>query len=93
MISIFDPIFQEYEDNKAKLREEIIRSESKVLPDDRFDVDNLNFYTWNVAEIPFRSLQIPFYQRSYRWGLKQVNQLINDVIEFSDNTASSGCIL
>ena len=89
MISIFDPIFQEYEDNKAKLREEIIRSESKVLPDDRFDVDNLNFYTWNVAEIPFRSLQIPFYQRSYRWGLKQVNQLINDVIEFSDNTASS----
>ena len=35
-----------------------------------------------VGEIPFDSLEIPVYQRPYKWTAKNVNQLISDLITF-----------
>lgn len=37
----------------------------------------------NIKDIPFADLEIPEYQRPYKWGVKNVNQLINDLLTFS----------
>lgn len=36
-----------------------------------------------IKDIPFADLEIPEYQRPYKWGVKNVNQLINDLLTFS----------
>lgn len=36
-----------------------------------------------IKDIPFADLEIPGYQRPYKWGVKNVNQLINDLLTFS----------
>lgn len=38
----------------------------------------------SVAELPFDQFVIPPYQRPYKWGVKNVNQLITDVIAFCE---------
>ena len=38
----------------------------------------------SVEELEFDSFVIPPYQRPYKWGVKNVNQLINDFIVFCD---------
>lgn len=37
----------------------------------------------SIKDIPFADLEIPEYQRPYKWGVKNVNQLINDLLTFS----------
>lgn len=56
--------------------------------DDSF-VANTNYSEPNirlasVAELPFDQLIIPPYQRPYKWGVKNVNQLITDVLAFCE---------
>ena len=41
-------------------------------------------YICSISELPFERLLIPYYQRPYKWSTHNVNQLINDVILFSD---------
>lgn len=36
-----------------------------------------------IKDIQFADLEIPEYQRPYKWGVKNVNQLINDLLTFS----------
>ena len=38
----------------------------------------------SVAELPFDQFIIPPYQRPYKWGVKNVNQLITDVLAFCE---------
>jgi hypothetical protein len=38
----------------------------------------------SVEDLPFERFVIPPYQRPYKWGVKNVNQLITDVIAFCD---------
>ena len=38
----------------------------------------------SVAELPFDRFIIPPYQRPYKWGVKNVNQLITDVLAFCE---------
>ena len=38
----------------------------------------------SVADLPFDRFFIPPYQRPYKWGVKNVNQLITDVIAFCE---------
>lgn len=52
-------------------------------------VDNINYSEPNirlasVADLPFDRFFIPPYQRPYKWGVKNVNQLITDVLSFSE---------
>lgn len=35
-----------------------------------------------VMELPFDMMEIPDYQRPYKWTVKNVNQLISDLVEF-----------
>jgi len=35
-----------------------------------------------ICDIPYSSLNIPDYQRTYKWERKQINQLISDILEF-----------
>ena len=56
--------------------------------DDSF-VDNTNYSEPNirltsVADLPFDRFFIPPYQRPYKWGVKNVNQLITDVLSFCE---------
>ena len=56
--------------------------------DDSF-VNNTNYSEPNirlasVAELPFDQFVIPPYQRPYKWGVKNVNQLITDVLAFCE---------
>lgn len=41
-------------------------------------------YICPISELPFEKVLIPYYQRPYKWSTHNVNQLINDVILFSD---------
>jgi len=36
-----------------------------------------------LHKIDFGSLSLPNYQRTYKWGIPQVNQLINDLLQFT----------
>lgn len=52
-------------------------------------VDNTNYSEPNirlasVADLPFDRFCIPPYQRPYKWGVKNVNQLITDVLAFCE---------
>lgn len=38
----------------------------------------------SVADLPFDRFFIPPYQRPYKWGVKNVNQLITDVLAFCE---------
>jgi len=38
----------------------------------------------SIQDLPFERFVIPAYQRPYKWGPKNVNQLINDVITFCE---------
>lgn len=41
----------------------------------------------SVGNLPFERFLIPSYQRPYKWSVKNVNQLISDILEFgSKNT-------
>ncbi len=40
-----------------------------------------------IENIAFKQLIIPPYQRPYKWTAKNVNQLINDIIEFKEQGA------
>lgn len=37
-----------------------------------------------VEDLPFKRFVIPPYQRPYKWGVKNVNQLITDVLSFCE---------
>lgn len=39
----------------------------------------------HVADLMGKSFRIPSYQRGYRWERKQIEQLLNDLLEFNDN--------
>lgn len=42
----------------------------------------------SVGDLPFESFNIPPYQRPYKWGTKNVNLLINDIITFCEKGTS-----
>jgi hypothetical protein len=42
----------------------------------------------SIGDLPFERFVIPPYQRPYKWGVNSVNQLINDIITFSESGTS-----
>ncbi len=83
MSEIFDPILSALTDEKNVI---LRQSEQPELPPpDCMKVDKLKYDIITVKDLPFESLVIPEYQRPYKWGVKNVNQLINDLIAFKAN--------
>ena len=53
-----------------------------IISDTYYSEPNIRLAS--VAELPFDQFVIPPYQRPYKWGVKNVNQLITDVIAFCE---------
>ena len=84
MIALFDPIIIAFM-NEAKQETEIDDSLLDVQHD--LNVKKLKEHTLScdilpIGQIDFDELQIPPYQRTYKWGRKQVIQLIDDILRF-----------
>lgn len=86
IIDVFDPIIKQYVNEHPELfckqeRPETITDRSYTLVSEDIDpTPEIGIKT--VGEIPFDSLEIPVYQRPYKWTAKNVNQLISDLITF-----------
>lgn len=88
LIDIFDPLIETYMEKHHDLFpcNEVL----KVIPDLSYNIVETNvdmppqIDTKSVGELPFDTLEIPAYQRPYKWTAPNVNQLISDLITFRD---------
>lgn len=82
MMDIFDPVFEEF----RQAREEMDKFLAYGNAGTDFDEDGskqlvpLDYAISKVGKIDYSKLKIPGYQRTYKWGRKNVNQLINDIL-------------
>ena len=44
---------------------------------------------WEINKLINRNFRVPTYQRGYRWDVKQVNDLLNDLYEFKNSANTS----
>ena len=81
---IFDPILQKYVNSDDETESKYDEAEcDETLPSpNEMKVTELKYKVLNVKDLPFENLIIPKFQRPYKWGIKNVNQLINDLICF-----------
>ena len=84
---IFDPILQKYANRDDEIEAEIVESECDEIlpPPDKMKVLKLKYQVLYIKDLPFENFIIPQFQRPYKWGIKNVNQLINDLISFMGN--------
>ena len=84
---IFDPVLSRlsagYRNTEA-IMEQMDKREL-LPPADSMQVEKLTYGILKVKELPFNNFIIPEYQRPYKWGVKNVNQLINDLLHFKDS--------
>lgn len=85
MIDLCDPIITRY------INEFMANQQAKSLAYtmDNNDIESHELSTdiSKIIDLPFDSFEIPSYQRPYKWRPKHVNQLINDIISFKNNSA------
>jgi len=88
MMEIFDPIFSRFNEDKKK-EERHLRYGKGILfnKDLATQKKDLEYDIVKVRDLDFSSFKIPDYQRTYKWSGKNVNQLINDIISFKDNSS------
>jgi hypothetical protein len=88
IINLFDPIIEKFVSENRTLFPN--QRGQEVIPNLTYEIkeelptENLNPTINCVGNIPFDKLLIPTYQRPYKWSAKNVNQLINDLITFSN---------
>ncbi len=84
---IFDPVLSplsaEHE-NTVVIMQQMEKRES-LPPADRMKVEKLTYSILKIKDLPFNNFIIPGYQRPYKWGVKNANQLINDLLYFKDS--------
>lgn len=86
IISVFDPIIEQYVNDHQELfskqenLETITDRSYSLISEDIDQTPEIDIKT--VGEIQFDLLEIPVYQRPYKWTAKNVNQLISDLITF-----------
>ncbi len=56
--------------------------DDSIVDDTNYSEPNIRLAS--VADLPFDQFVIPPYQRPYKWGVKNVNQLITDVLAFCE---------
>lgn len=80
--NIFDPILKDIDDNTNEDRGNV----TETLPlADLMKVNELTTSIVQIKNLPFDNFVIPEYQRPYKWTVKNVNQLINDLLAFRKN--------
>ena len=77
--TIFEEQDESTEDDVAPDTYEFIES---VINNDVYQDPVVGLST--VEDLPFERFVIPPYQRPYKWGVKNVNQLITDVLSFCE---------
>lgn len=88
MMEIFDPLFAEYNILQAK-KERFLRY-SPGIPFNKTGsqaMQDLEYDILQIKDLDFSLLKIPGYQRTYKWERKNVNQLINDVMAFRNDSS------
>ena len=84
IIALIDPIIKKYSNLSETSKPEVTRaknnlgSSSQVPPDIKA-----------IAQLEWDQLEIPPYQRPYKWTVKNVNQLISDIHHFQLGKISS----
>lgn len=86
MTQIFDPILYPLAVGHGNVETIMQQMENlEILPQaDSMKVEILTYGILKIKELPFNNFVIPEYQRPYKWGVKNVNQLINDLLHFKD---------
>lgn len=86
MTQIFDPILCPLAVGHGNVETIMQQMENlEILPQaDSMKVEILTYGILKIKELPFNNFVIPEYQRPYKWGVKNVNQLINDLLHFKD---------
>ena len=84
MSCIFDPILSPLADGAVDAGEMMQQIEdAETLPAaDSMKVEKLTYSIQKIKDLPFENFVIPEYQRPYKWGVKSVNQLVNDLLAF-----------
>lgn len=97
LASVFDPVF----DNVGSLNEEEeeVKEEYETMSLPKSKPENIikpkpikidkPAQIIKIKDLPFGDLEIPEYQRPYKWGVKNVNQLINDLQAFSGSEGTN----
>lgn len=90
----FDPLISKWEKEQEDRYYLIGESVSSLVKssDDLYCCNKLTFYqAVPLFEVNFGALSVPPYQRTYKWGIRQVNQLINDILLFTRERNSGKC--
>lgn len=84
---IFDPVLSPFtaEHRDAEVIIQQMQNREILPPADSMHVEKLTYGILKIKELPFNNFIIPEYQRPYKWGVKNVNQLINDLLYFKDS--------
>ena len=84
---IFDPVLSPLsaEHGDAEVIMQQMENLEILPPADSMQVEKLTYGILKIKELPFNNFIIPEYQRPYKWGVKNVNQLINDLLYFKDS--------
>ena len=88
MMEIFDPLFEEYH-TMQDVKEAFLRysAGTEFNQEAAQAKESLEYDVIRLKDLDFSVLKIPNYQRTYKWGRKNVNQLINDVMEFRNDSS------
>ena len=84
---IFDPVLLPLltkNENTDIIMQQMENSENLPAAD-TMKVEKLTYGISKIKDLPFNNFVIPEYQRPYKWGVKNVNQLINDLLYFKDS--------
>lgn len=83
MMEIFDPIIAQYHQIQDEKEKFISYDSGTAFNEAEAQAKkSLEYEVVRIIDLDFSTLKIPNYQRTYKWGRKNVNQLINDVMEF-----------
>lgn len=92
IVNRFDSVIQQFvDDNPVAFPNQ---STIEYIPEMSYSITNpvgvkpvLETSIKPIGVIPFQHLVIPTYQRPYKWTAKNVNQLITDIITFSNKSS------
>lgn len=87
IVSRFDPIIEKFVTENPEIFPE--KNIKDVIPPLAYTIDEIPSIDVDptivpVGELPFDEFSIPTYQRPYKWTAKNVNQLISDILTFSN---------
>ncbi len=82
IISLCNPILEDWQSQQDVAVEMITSNSQKDAKPVEQDLSLAFDPAVPICKIPYVSLTIPNYQRTYKWERRQINQLINDILGF-----------